>query len=225
MTGISRSELSAHFPRLFHMAELGSWPAIYAHGLLSTSALLDRFEVAEPTRSEIEGRHRAESVTIQHPAHGVAVIRDQKPMHDAGLKKVLPSSMTPGDWYRTLNRRVFFWLSEHRLERLLNARAYRNRPQTVLTVDTLQLLATHHERVTLSPINSGCTKPNPQPRGPETFLPLSQYPFAAWLAKRRSLRDAAVELAVDYAVPDIREYVVLVEDREQGRPPKVIWKR
>ena len=33
----------ARHPRLYHMAEAGSWPQIERGGLLSTSALLDRF--------------------------------------------------------------------------------------------------------------------------------------------------------------------------------------
>jgi hypothetical protein len=52
--------------------------------------------------------HRPESVTITHPAYGSAVIRDQKPMRDSALLKCLDKGLTPADWYRTLNRRVFF---------------------------------------------------------------------------------------------------------------------
>jgi uncharacterized protein DUF7002 len=39
------AELVETCPRLFHMAEPGSWAGIQRHGLLSTSALLDLFEV------------------------------------------------------------------------------------------------------------------------------------------------------------------------------------
>ena len=223
--GIAPSELAKHYPRLFHMAEPGSWPGIQRHGLLSTSALLDRFAVKGARRVELEAQHRPESVTITHAVHGTAVIRDQKPMHDNGLKKVLPTGMTPADWYRILNKRVFFWVSAHRLERLLNARAYRNRRQTVLTLDTALLLDRHHARVTLSPINSGCTKPYPQPRGPDTFLPLPSYPFASWMEKRRSVAEAVVELAVDYSVPDVCDFILRVEEREPGKPTVVLWKR
>ncbi len=35
--------IADRWPRLFHVAEAGSWPSIQAHGLLSTSALLDLF--------------------------------------------------------------------------------------------------------------------------------------------------------------------------------------
>jgi hypothetical protein len=63
----------------------------------------------------------------------------------------------PEQWFETLNARVFFWLSRKRLRKLLNARAYRARPQTVLTLDTASLVDANRDRIRLSPINSGAT--------------------------------------------------------------------
>jgi hypothetical protein len=114
--------LASIHPRLFHMAEAGSWPAIREHGLRSTSALLDLFEVAGEERAAIEDRHRASSTTLTHPVHGEAVVRDQLAMSDAGLRKALRDGLQPRDGYRLLNGRVFFWLTEARLERLLAGR-------------------------------------------------------------------------------------------------------
>jgi hypothetical protein len=221
--GISAKDFATRYPRLYHMAEVGSWEGIKRHGLLSTSALLDRWEVHGEARTRLEKRRRPECVTITHPEHGVAVIRDQKPLDDGGLKKSLQDGLTPADWYVTLNARVFFWVSEDRLAKLLSARAYRDRRQTVLTIDTAALLARHEPRVTLSPINSGCTKPNPQPRGRSTFLRMTDYPFAAW-ERKRGKRDTVVELAVDYAVADVAEVVLRVDERKGGTVRKVLWK-
>lgn len=217
MTGISAAALAERFPRLFHMAEAGSWPSIQKHGLLSTSALLDLFEVKGAPREALEARHRPESVMIRHPRHGVAVVRDQKPMDDAGLRRSLQGGLSPSDWYQLLNARVFFWLREKRLETLLHARAYKHKRQTILTVDTARLLARHEARVLLSPLNSGATKPYPQPRGPSTFLPLATYPFSEWDAKRRR-KDPVVELTVTHSVPDIRDFVLQVEEVGGGQP-------
>jgi hypothetical protein len=47
--------LASRYPVLFHMAEDGSWESIRERGLLSTSALLDLFEV------EAEERFASES--------------------------------------------------------------------------------------------------------------------------------------------------------------------
>ena len=38
--------LAQRWPRLYHMAEAGSWESVKRHGLLSTTALLDLFEVS-----------------------------------------------------------------------------------------------------------------------------------------------------------------------------------
>jgi adenylate kinase family enzyme len=190
-------------------------------GLLSTSALLDAFEIDGAQRYQIESCHRPECVTISHVRLGIAVIRDQKPMSDAALRKCL-QGMTPREWYETLNRRVFFWLNRGRLLRLLSARAYRNRRHCVLTLDTGRMLERHLERITLSPINSGCTVPNPQPRGPDTFLPVAYYPFEEWL-KKRPRPQTVVELAVDYAVPDIADIIIRVEHMQGDRLLETLW--
>jgi hypothetical protein len=221
VNGIAVDELCARFPLLYHMAQLGSWPSIQAHGLLSTSALLDLFEVRGDERYRIESSHRPDSVTIRHPMHGSAVIRDQKPMSDRSLQKALAGGLKPADWYRDLNSRVFFWLAEERLNGLLNARAYRDHPHNVLVVDTRCLVERHEGKIVLSPINSGCTIPFPHKRGPETFRRIADYPYA----RRKRLPNPIVELAVDYSVPDIRELVTEVRETSSGSGTKVVWKR
>jgi hypothetical protein len=220
--GVSAEALSIRFPLLYHMAAQGSWPSIQRHGLLSTSALLDLFAVSGQARTRLESEHRSRSDSIKHPVHGVAIVRDQIPMSDAGLKRCLQDGLTPAAWYRLLNTKVFFWLTMERLERLLGARAYRDEVHTVLTIDTATLLARHAGRVLLSPINSGCTKPYPHPRGLATFQPLATYPFAAY-DHSRSRKDPVVELAVEGGVADVRELVVRVEERRAGNAGTVIW--
>lgn len=74
MSGVRAEVLAARFPRLFHMAEAGSWPSIQRHGLLSTSALIDLFEVKGARREALEARHRPESVTLTHPRYGTALV-------------------------------------------------------------------------------------------------------------------------------------------------------
>jgi hypothetical protein len=211
-------------PLLFHMAQRGSWASIAKRGLLSTTALLDLFEYEGAKRQAIEAVHRPESVRIKHADLGTAVIRDQKPMSDAGLVRALRDGLTPEEWYRILNSRVFFWLTKDRLNRLLTAKAYINDVHDVLVVDARPLVASYRRAITLSPINSGATKPMPHPRGRDTFLPIDDYPYRAWTAKRRN-RDPIVELAVAGGVPDIAEYVVEVLEMRGGETLKHIWQR
>jgi len=209
------AELIRDCPTLYHMAERGSWPSIRQHGLLSTSALLDLYGVHGPERDAIEGQRRPEGVRLDHPALGRAVIRDQKPMDDAGLRRCLQDGLSAGDWYRLLNRKVFFWLTRARLDRLLDAKPYRNIEHDVLELDTAALLTACRQAVTFSPINSGATRPFPVPRGLATFLPIAAYPYAHWRSKR-SRGERVVELAVDRCVPDIARFVRRVTTMRSG---------
>jgi hypothetical protein len=206
------SELIATFPRLYHMAHADAWPGIQKHGLLSTAALLDLFEIREALRHQIESCRRPEFVALEHANHGRAVIRDNKPMDDAGLRRALTGA-TPEIWYKLLNQKVFFWVTEQRLTTLLNARAYKKSNHCVLTIDSAPLIRAYADKIWLCPMNSGCTKPVPHPRSLGTFSRIPVYPFEAWTKKRSGATKAVVELAVDYAIPDIGNFVLSAELR------------
>lgn len=218
---ITQEEFISQYPYLFHMAQAGSWPSIQRNGLLSTSALLDLFQVVGEARETIESRHRSKSVMITHQLHGGATIRDQIPMSERALLKCLVGT-TPREWYELLNRRVFLWTTEGRVNTLLGARAYRNQEHDVLTVDTRGLIESHGERITLSPINSGSTVYNPQPRGLDLFQPFATFPFET---RRKYGKRAIAELSVDYSVPDLRDFVLRVERRSGTETRKVLFKR
>lgn len=203
-------QLVTTFPRLWHMAEDGSWPSISKRGLLSTEALLDLYDIEAEQRKVILSNRRPTSVTISRRGLPDAVVRDQKPMSERGLRKCLGDGLTPGEWCEILNKKVFFWTSEERLLRLLGAKAYRKNPQTVLTVRTETLVRAHRNRILLSPINSGSTIYNPQPRGRNTFLPIEEYPFEAMIKRKGSRGNAVVELTVSGGVPDIMEHLIAV---------------
>jgi hypothetical protein len=216
-------ELVTTYPRLYHMAEAGSWEGIRQYGLLSTTALLDLFEVDGDLRATLESARRPESVTITHPVHGAAVVRDQIPLREGPLERCLVG-MTPVEWYHELNRRVFFWLDEERVRGLLRGRAYRGRPHDVLTVDTASLVGAHEDEITLAPINTGSTIYNPRPRGVSTFLSIADYPFEDW-RRRRSWRKAVTELAVLGCVRDIVDHTLVVESRQGDAALKRLWER
>ena len=145
------------------MAEGGSWGRIQTQGLLSTSALLAQFEVKEPERNRIESEWRGDRIPLEEGA----TIRDQRPMPQKALQNVL-KDMTPTQWYRLLNGKTFFWTTQDRLQKMLNAKPYRNDSQDVITVDTRKLVDRHQEQITLSRINSGSTNGQAR-RGSRTF--------------------------------------------------------
>jgi hypothetical protein len=125
------------------------------------------------------------------------------------LEKCLTGGLTPTDWYKRLNERVFFWLTEERLKRLLCAGAYRKMEHLILKVSTKPIIEKYFNCIELSPMNSGCTKPMPHPRGPDTFLSIDEYDYEFWKKTRRRPRgERVVELTVIGGVPDITKYVV-----------------
>lgn len=196
------------------MAQVGSWPSIRKYGLLSTSALLDLFEWPRKERRSIETCRRANRVTLTHPVYGTAVIRDQRPLSEKRLASCLCGGITVGQWLRLLNRRVFFWLEEARLNALRGAQAYRAERQLVLTVDTRRLVEAHAARILLTHMNTGTTRPFAAKRGRDTFCTINDYPFQQ--------RRKAVELTVAREVRDIGAYVLRVEELGGDQPPVTI---
>ena len=168
-------DFCAAHPRLYHMAEASMWPSIRQHGLLSTSALLDLYGATGPERAAIERQRRPDFMAVNHAVLGQVLIRDQKPMTDATLAPVL-IDMTPAEWYALLNERVFFWVSEERLEGLLGA--YRHRDNLVLVLDSAKVMARHVAQTTISTINSGYSRRWAVQRGRETFQAAGGTDFA-----------------------------------------------
>ncbi|WP_279479148.1 DUF7002 family protein [Aureimonas sp. SK2] len=215
------AELIRDCPVLYHMAAEGSWPSIRRNGLWGTSALLDLFEVTGETRRAIEARRPA-SVDIRHPRLGRAVIRDQKPLSDRSLAACLEDGLTPSDWYALLNARAFFSLTPSRLLKMLNAGSYRREAHDVIEADTASLVAAHRDRITLCPINSGFAQRRAAPRGRATFLPIDDYPYAEWRAKRPR-GERVVELAVSPGVPDIARHARRVVRMRGAEEIETLW--
>lgn len=200
-------ELITNSPSLYHMAERGAWPSIQERGLLSTSALLDLYEITGQKRIDIEETRRPTCVDINSKGLPQAIIRDQIPMDDGGLRRGLPPEITPKDWYLLLNSKVFFWLTKDRLHRLTGARAYKDIEHDVLQIDTRSLIEAHYHNILLCPINSGCTKPFPAKRNYDSFLPIDEYPYNSWKRKRSKRDDTVVELVINHSVPNIIDFV------------------
>lgn len=208
---ISLNKIAELHPILYHMAEFDTWESIKKYGLLSTSALLDLFGITGSERRNIEACRRKTSIPIKDDENRCAVIRDQRPMSDSKLAGCLQDGLTPADWYRILNGKVFFWLTEARLETLMGA--YSDHEHLVLEVDTAELLKRYPDKIMLAPMNTGTTSPMAFPRGRNTFQPPDKYPFEMNKKKKGGARKAIVELTVDYSVPDISDFTVRATHR------------
>lgn len=200
------NDLIKRYPRLYHMAERDAWPSIKANGLLSTSAVLDRFGVNGADRAALENGHRPEKVRVGPDDLGI-VLRDQKPMRPSRLQEALIDGTTPEQWYKFLNGRVFMWAQEERLFGLLGARDYRKLEHDVLTIDSKPLLTAYQDAIWLCRMNSGNTFPVPHPRGMDDFKRIAGYPAST---RSGAPHKEVVEIVVDYSIPDIAQYVLEV---------------
>ena len=210
------------YPFVYHMAAEGAWPSIQRHGLLSTHALLDLFEITGPKREIILDTPRSMSETIRHAQFGDAVIRDQRPMSASGLRRSLPKSISPEDWCRLLNRQVFFWATLERLETLLNGKAYRDRRHTIIHIETAELVGRYQRCIKLTTMNTGATKPMPHPRDYGSFVDLANFDYKASRHKRGKSR-AIAEVTVEWAVRDVSEMVSRVEERGAHSAMRVLY--
>jgi hypothetical protein len=209
--GISLEKIAELHPTLYHMAEHGTWESIKRHGLLSTRALLDLFDIIGPEREAIEGTLRKHPIELNNSKNGRVIIRDHC-MSNSKLAGCLRDGLIPADWYRFLNGKVFFWLTEERLIKLMGA--YADREHLVLEIDTSELLKRHGGRVMLTPMNTGTTSPMAFPRGRNTFQPPSRYRFEMNKKRKGGARKAIVELTVEHLVADISEFTIRATHRK-----------
>jgi hypothetical protein len=206
--GIAISELVQRYPVLYHMASWGSWPMIQKYGLLSSSKLIDLFEVPEPRRTQLLSTQRKKSELLSHPVHGTAALRDQKPLSAKNLARCL-RDCDPASWYRILNERVFFWLDRERLITLMSAKEYVGKDHTILQIDSSDIVERYADQIELAHMNTGNTRPFPHSRGRDTFRSMKDYDYK----RRRKLADysAVVELTVMGSVANFHKSVKKVE--------------
>ena len=179
---VTPDDLVRRYPRCYHLASAGALPSIQRLGLLSTSRLLEEWEVPAEKRHRLTTRLRHQPERVIHPAHGVADIRDQHTMNESMLRRSL-IDMTVEEWLIQLNSHVFFAATARRLEALY--RAYSVVPRLVLTVDTSLLLKQHGDSVRLSHLNTGAVRHVGHERGTKTFLPVEEFVHerAGWVAE------------------------------------------
>jgi len=218
---MTEDDFLTHYPRLFHIAEAGSWQSIQKFGLESTSAILDRYEVSGPERDRIESEWRPNPVPLNHDKFGSVVIRDQAPISETKLANCLVG-MTTADWFRMLNGFVFLWPWSGRRDGMLGS--YEDQRHDVLTIDSKKLLSRHGDKILLSPINSGNTQYDAAERGRDTFVRLSDCPFPDWRRRRKKKPEEVVaEVTLPYRLHDVEEVVLRVESYSGSQRTGTVW--
>jgi len=207
------------YPKLYHMAEAGTWESIQKRGLLSASAVLDLYKLERHQRSAYEVEHRREMLSVPPGQPDQIVLRDQRPMPPERLRQALTDGTTPEQWYQLINGKVFFWAEHHRLLRLLNA--YGRNEHDVLILDTRSLVTAHLENIWICHMNSGNTLPIPHHRGVHIFKRIRDYPTK----KNGKPVKAVVEVLVDCGVPDVAEHTLEVLRMQRDQVIRQIWER
>lgn len=196
---IGSEEFEHTYPALFHVSLARDVEQVMRYGLLSTTALLDLCEIDEEQRSQIENHQRPKAITIAHPVHGSFLINDQAPMNAAALAKCL-TDVTPQQWCKSLNRRIFLWPTLDRATRHFRAKLAARTKRIFLAFDTKSLFEVLDvDLFELSPINSGNTMRKAVQRGSSTFLRLRDYPFHEH-RKSKGLKSAIAEVTYPYAI-------------------------
>ena len=200
-------ELAARVPKLFHVTDREAWPMIERHGLLTTDQIVDRF-VPDRTRAEaLRTERRNDFVTVHDGPDGRVTINDNLPLHFANLAPHLDDGLTPHDWLRLLNDRVYFWPRFERGAGFLRAGRRGGRRKLLLTFDTRSLAAAHEGRLDLAPINTGSALRKPARRGRHTFTPASATGWDEW-RRRRGRLDSLAEVSVRGGVPDATDHLI-----------------
>ncbi len=211
-------DLWQHYPVLYHIAWGGSWPSISEQGLLSTKALLRLYGKSEHEIRELTQTRRQHWVEISCSGRPKAVLRDQKPLTDEGLRRALSDSVQPSQWYDIINSMVFFWPTKKRLKTMISALPYREVEHDVLIVDTKTLVHLEQVDIRLSRMNSGSTKRMAHPRDLDLFKRIEEYPFETRLQSYGRER-AVAEVCVMKRVDRIQEAVT---DVKRGFAPDIL---
>lgn len=199
-------KLAKQYPRLYHVTTPGAWLNIQKHGLWSTSYILDQLDIKGIQRTLIETKRRGSEIPLEHPRYGRIIINDNMPLNEQILEKCLNDKLTPADWLRMLNARVFFWPNQEKLDRLLMAKFNRDRTREVIVVDTLSLVKKHAEGIELSSINSGSTIRKAARRGLNTFVPLLKNDASPFRIGHHKI----CEVVVRGCIQDISEHTIEV---------------
>jgi hypothetical protein len=215
--GSARAVGTERLTRVYHMAEAANWEAIRRDGLHSASTLLDIAGVVGAERARLERNQRLAHTELPSGAQ----IRDQRPMPPNALARCLVS-MSPAEWYALINSHVFFWIDPERLNR--QRAASEPRPQVVLTIDAEKLVAAYEQQIALTPINTGNARRAPAKRGAATFVPYATWVTSGWASEAAALgtpmrkrSHQPVELTVAGSVPDVRQFVVAVQELAPGQ--------
>jgi hypothetical protein len=205
-------DLWERYPQLFHVAMAAGWEGIRRNGLWSAEELTRLLGWSPQNREKWLTRRRHQVGGYEDGQLGRVTFRDHRGIPKAGLGHALVG-VTEAEWYRELNRRVFFYVGRRNANRLVAAY---DEEQVIFTVDTERLLRAGAERVAVATINTGYAFRRSVKRGLGTFVPLADFPSEQ--------AGQIVEVTVVGGIKEIAELTATVE-RPTKAGHETLWAR
>ncbi|MBN4057065.1 hypothetical protein JYU19_02010 [bacterium AH-315-J21] len=125
------------------------------------------------------------------------------------LEKCL-TGITPKGWLKLLNGKVFLWPDFTKVQELSNARAYRDKSNCLIALNTNNLLKHYGDAISLTPINVGATLYKPAERSPSIFSSVNDFP-------KRKKTDKVKEVTINHSIMSISKVVNSVHTFRNGR--------
>ena len=210
------SAFAKRVTRLFHVTDRPAWAFIEAHGLLSTDSLVETFVDDSDLALELRSRKRFAPVLLHEDERGRVLLNDNLPLIFPRLAGALDDGLTPDDWLRILNERVYFFPTLERAASFIEAGRRGGREKLLLTFDALSIASAHLDDLFIAPINTGSALRSPARRGRSTFAPAARVSWEEFAARRRATKrtpDTVAEISLLGGLPDVSRHLV-----EEPRP-------
>ena len=197
------AQFARRFPALYHAAWPEARDRIREEGLLSPLALAESLGLSEAeTERVLTGTRPA--ITPLAPD---VILNDNSPLQSGPLSRCLRDGLTPGDWKRALNSRVFLFTKEKEARAFANAAASRDRDRDVWAFDGLAFATAFLDRMEVTPFNTGAATRRPPLRDLSTFAPVAGLDFEQWRTRRvrageKQTPDSVREVCVRGSAPD-----------------------
>jgi hypothetical protein len=168
-------QLTKQFSALWHVTFAGGWDGIQQLGLLRA------IDIAPDRCDEL----RLEPNEVDGPGGTPIVLRNQL------RSRIDPTpylvKMTPAEWWRLVNSRVYFFCRQADLDTLVGAYVQRGLAQDVIKLRTRRALEDVADMIEVTTVNAGVFPREREPsRGRDTFVPLADYPVSG-VAKIREI--------------------------------------
>jgi hypothetical protein len=157
-------QLARRFPNLWHVTFAGGWNGIQRHGFLRTIDVLPG----------CCGAQRTEPTSVELADGTQIMLRDQLRTRVDPTRSL--DAITPSEWWRLVNSRVYFFCREREVDRLVGSYLGRQLAQEVIKLRTKPALEVLTDQVEVTTVNVGVF---PRTRGPSrgrnSFVPLADY--------------------------------------------------